>query len=195
MALHEDPDRAVVLLRQAVAAGDSRPKYRFPMRMRLAETLLECGNIEEAESLLREEENRLPKDPRVALGLGLCAFIRGNDAAATRYLTTARESQWARKKASAQLAILARARGDRDAAAALEKEVIALPDDPPWPDPVDREMYLVFVGSMRNTDDAVALERDKRFMEAAELYLKQITAQPTAKAYIGAGTNLALAGN
>ena len=80
------------------------------------------------------------------------------------------------------------------AAAAYDQAMNALPDDPSWPDPLDLEMYQVRVGWSTRRDELARLENEKQFMEAAEIYLKQIAVQPTAKAYIGAGTNLALAG-
>jgi Flp pilus assembly protein TadD len=195
LALIYDPDNAVAWLRLAVEAADSRPKYRFATRMRLAEALLERGQLDEAESIFREEDRRQPKQPRVALGLGMSAVMRGNYAEAIPYLTAARESPWARKRATAELAILARAQGDQAAAAAYDQAVLGLLDDPSWPDPVDSELYQVRVGWSTRRDEAASLENEKRFMEAAEIYLKQIAEQPTAKAYIGAGTNLAQAGN
>jgi Flp pilus assembly protein TadD len=195
VALKLDPAHAVPLLRQAVAASESRPKYAFAMRVRLAETLLERGNREEAENIFREEDRRQAKNPRVALGLGQCAAIAGDDAAAMKFFTLARESPGARKKATAQLAALARAHGDMAAAAGYDKDIISLSDDQPWPDPVAEEMFQVRVGWSIRAQELVTLENQKRYMAAGEMYLTQIAEKPTVEAYVGAGTNLARAGN
>jgi Flp pilus assembly protein TadD len=195
LALRLTPDNAIALLRQAAAAGDSTPKYRFAIRMRLAETLLQRGNLQEAESLFREEEKREAKNPRVALGLGLSAVARGDDAAATKFLTVARESPWARKKATVQLAALARAHGNWAAAAAYDNDIIGMPDDLSWPDPVTDEIFQSRVGWSIRAQELADLENQKRYLEAAEIHLKHIAEQPTVEAYIGAGTDLARAGN
>jgi Flp pilus assembly protein TadD len=195
IALRFYPDNAVALLRQAAAAGDSRPKYRFATRMLLAETLLERGNLAEADDLFSEEEQRQPKNPRVALGLALGAALRGDDAAANKYLMVARQSPWARKKATAQLAALARAHGDKTAAVAYENEVMGVPEDPPWPDPVADEIYQTRVGWSIRAEELAGLEDNKRYREAAEIHLKQIEEHPTAEAYVRAGTHLARLGD
>src|SRR5205814_2365769 len=142
IALRREPDKAVPLLRQAVAATSSASDYRFPMSMQLAEALLERGNLDEAEELFREEANQ----PRAALGLGLIAVARGDAALASKYLAVARTSQFARKKAAVQLAGLARGRGETAAAEALDQEIARLPDDPPWPDPLLDPLVRLQVG-------------------------------------------------
>jgi Flp pilus assembly protein TadD len=195
VALKFDPDHAVALLRQAAAAGGSRPKYRFATRMLLAETLLQRGNLQEAEDLFREEDRQEAKSPRVALGLGQSAAVRGDEAAAAKYLKVARESPWARKRATAQLAALARARGDQAAAAVYDHDILGIPDDPPWPDPLADEISQARVGWSIRADELADLENQKRYLEAADIHLKEIAEQPTAEAYVRAGTQLARSGN
>ena len=194
-ALKYDPDHAVPLLRQALAAGRASPEDESALRLRLAEALLERRELDEAERLFREELRRRPDDPRASYGLGLVAVARGDDAAAQQYLTAARASPTARKPATAQLAALARARGDDAAADAYEKEVASMPPgSPAWPDPLVEQIARLQVGSSNQSEEVEQLEREHRWQEAANVYLRQIDEHPTTAAYIGAGRDLARLG-
>jgi tetratricopeptide (TPR) repeat protein len=132
LALKRSADAAAPFFRQA-AGLDGRPEYRSAARVQLAEILLEQGNAGEAESLLRAES---PDDPRVEFDLGLAAAARGDGASASARLTAARASPFARRKATAHLALLARSRGDVAAAGAFEREAAGMTEDLPWPDPL-----------------------------------------------------------
>jgi Flp pilus assembly protein TadD len=191
IALPRDPEKPVTLLRQAVAVAATGSQQRSAMSLQLAEALLERGDLGEAETLFRQELEHGPKSARAAFGLGLIAISQGNEPAATKFLTVAQGSAHARKKASAQLAALARAGGDRKAAAAYEKQAAGLPEDPPWPDPILDEVAYMRVGRRGRERLAGLLEKQHRYAEAADVYLEQIDKQPNVQAYIGAGMNLA----
>src|SRR5262249_50790179 len=135
IALKREPDKAIALLRQA-AAGISRPEYRSVANLQLAEAFLERENLDEAEKIFHSELESDPDNARAALGLGLIAKVRGNEKAATTYLTIAQGSPHGRRVATAQLAALARSRGDQIAAAAYEQQMAGLPNDTAWPDPL-----------------------------------------------------------
>lgn len=192
IALKRDPDRALPLLRQAlIAAADSPPAIVSAYRLPLAEELLERGEREEAEALFRAEWLCKSDHPRAALGLGLLAAQRGDTHAAVRFLTVARTSPFARQSATAQLANLARREGNLAESARYEKEVDALPKDPPWPDPfLDRVMQLR-VGQSRYEREVDELERLHRYAEAAEVWLAQLRQRRTCQACLGAAINLA----
>jgi Flp pilus assembly protein TadD len=195
IALREDPEKPITHLRQAVAAGGARSENQSAMSLSLAEVLLERGNLDEAEGLFRKEQARAPYDPRAAFGLGLIAAARGDKAAAVKLLTIAQASPLARKKATAQLAALARAQGDQQAADNYEKQLAALPDDPPWSDPLTEDLGELLVGWLGREREARSLEKQRRFAEAAQKYLEQIDRRPNISAYIGAGLNLTRARN
>jgi Flp pilus assembly protein TadD len=105
-------------------------------------------------------------------------------------LTAAAGSPYARKRASAQLAALARAQGERELADRHEKQAAALPDDPPWPDPLHDELRDLRVGQRGRERLTDLLEKQRRYAEAAAVYLEQIDKGPNVRAYIGAGLNL-----
>jgi Flp pilus assembly protein TadD len=190
IALREDPEKPITQLRRAVAAGGARSENQPAMSLYLAEVMLERGNLDEAEGLFRKEQARAPYDPRATFGLGLIAAARGDKAAAVKLLTIAQASPLARKKATAQLAALARAQGDQQAADDHEKQLAALPDDPPWSDPLIDELGELRVGRLGRERRAKSLEKQGRFAQAAAEFLEQIDKQPNVFAYIGAGLNL-----
>jgi Flp pilus assembly protein TadD len=95
------PEKGVPLLRQAIAGGGAPSEERAAMSMQLAEVLLENGDLDEAETLFRQEQEVVPNSPRATFGLGLIARARGDEAAAARLLLVARRSPFARKKATA----------------------------------------------------------------------------------------------
>jgi tetratricopeptide (TPR) repeat protein len=188
-----DPARALPLLRQAASLAGS--KYQVAFRLQLAEALEQSGNLDEADAIFGDVTALEPAHPRAALGRGQVALARGDAEAATPLLLLARSSRSAHKRATAQLAAAARARRDLQAAAAYDQEVGLLPEDPPWPDPFLDEMVRVQVGRKARDRTLAQLERQQDHAGAAEIYLRLIEEQPTPQAYIGAGTNLARAGD
>jgi tetratricopeptide (TPR) repeat protein len=194
-ALKYDPDNALAYFRQA-AARRSLPEDEPAIRLRLAEALLEYGNQAEAEGLFRDEWRRAPGNPRAAYGLGLIALARGEAKDAVYYLGVARGSPTARRPATAHLAALARTAGDDEAAARYDRDVGPRPGDVlAWPDPLVEQILRFKVGADTLAQEVAELEREYRFAELAQLYLKQIETQPTVAAYVGAGVNLGRLGD
>ena len=109
-------------------------------------------------------------------------------------MTVALASPSSEKKATAQLAALARARGDVATAERYQAKYAQLPDDEPWPDPFLAPVFQSGVGRRFRILEVENLESDNRFTEAAALYLERAEREPTAAAYAGAGFDLARAG-
>jgi tetratricopeptide (TPR) repeat protein len=195
-ALKCDPNNALTYLRQAAAHADSWPVARSAIRMQLAQQLLARRQLDEAEQLFQEELRRSGRSDRASLGLGLVAAARGNNRAATMYLTAVRGCPYAHKNATVQLAVLAGIRGDATAVSEYEKDLETAkdkePGDPPWPDPLLDELRELRVGFRFWERRVEALEHENRYAEAAAFYLQQIRNHPTSRAYEGAGTNFAL---
>jgi tetratricopeptide (TPR) repeat protein len=187
LAVRHDPQKPVGLLREALAKSPARSPVRSAMALQLAEALRERGDEAEAEKFFQEELRLEPNNARAALGLGLIAADRGDVPAAQEYLTLAGGSPFARKRASVRLGALARARGNNEAADRLEKHAAQLPEDPPWPDPLNTELASLRVGWRWRARRARRLEQQRRFAEAAAVYLEQIEQHPTVEAYLGAG--------
>ena len=187
-----DPAHAVPFFREALAAAGSSPEEKSAVRLRLAETLLEERKLDEAEPLFQEELRLRPSEARAAYGLGLIAMARGDQAAAQKRLTAAAADPNTRKKATAQLAALARSHGDDAGAAAYEKEWAKMSDDPTaWPDPLVEQVARLQVASPSRSREVGDLEREGRYQEAADIYLQQIEEDANnAAAYTGAGLDL-----
>src|SRR5260370_5811458 len=158
--------------------------------MKRAEGLLEREELAEGEELCQKEWQKDTGDPRAGFGLGLIAQARGQGEAAEKYLTAARKSPTVCKQATAQLAALARSRGDVQAAAGLEQEFATLPDEaPPWPDPLVMELLRRRVDTSASAQVLAQLEAQHRYQEAANVYIQQLKEHPTAQNYVGAGLN------
>jgi tetratricopeptide (TPR) repeat protein len=182
LALKHSADAAAPFLRQA-AGLDGRPEYRSAARLQLAEILLERGRADEAEALLLVES---ASNPRVAFGLGLAAAARGDGASAATHLTAARVSPFARRKATAQLALLARSRGDAAAAEAFEREAAGMPEDAAWPDPLQADVSRLRVGGLgrerefdRQMKAGLDAARAGRFEQAVGLLRGSVGSDPT----------------
>jgi tetratricopeptide (TPR) repeat protein len=195
-ALGEDSEAALPFLRQAAAGRLAEKVQESAVHLRLAEALLERQELAEAEEIFEKEWQKHPGDARAGFGLGLIAQARGQGDAAEKYLTAARKSPTAGKSATAQLAALARGRGDLQTADSLEQEFATLPNEaPPWPDPFVVELSRKRVGVTASAQTLLQLEAQHRYQDAANVYIQQIKQQPTAQNYVGAGLNAVFAGH
>src|SRR5262249_7885875 len=158
--------------RQARDLGSPVPQEQSVLRLQLADALLEQEQVDEAERLYREELRLRPSNPRACLGLGIIALARGDEPGAARFLEAARSSPHARRKATAQLAVLARARGEEGEAAGYEKEAAGMSPDPDWPDPFMQAVFEKRVGRAAAMQDVAQLEREGRYQEAADEHLR-----------------------
>jgi tetratricopeptide (TPR) repeat protein len=194
MAERLAPETALPHLRRAVEIGLPTAEAQTALRLHLAEWLLERRDLDGAEAIFRDELGRDPRNMRATFGLGRVALGRDDDREATSLFEAARGWPPARKAVAAHLATLARARGDEAAAARLEAEVAALPDDLPWPGPLDDELVRRQVGSRKLLDEAAALQYAGQLEEAAAVYRRLAATRPTVQAWVGAGLNLARLG-
>jgi tetratricopeptide (TPR) repeat protein len=191
----------VPFLQRAADLADALPDYRAPVRLRLAEALLERQRLDEAERLFRDVFQRAvgtgEKGPahdahmRAALGLGMIALARGEEAEADDYLKLVRDSHspFATRKTTVQLAILARVRGADKTAEDYERKAATLPNDASWPDPFFDEVMQLLVGRHARSKRAEDMEKMGDFAGAAELNRQSIERDPSALAYTAAGIN------
>ncbi|MCS7020683.1 MAG: tetratricopeptide repeat protein [Gemmataceae bacterium] len=191
IALKRRPLEAVALLRQAAAASRHQPHYQMVCELTLAETLLEQGAIAEAIEYFRRYVSPPPGEPRAHFGLAVAALNQGEIDEAWTHLWAVRDHPCCRKQAHTQLAALARQRGDLTAARQYESIAQMADPDPPWPDPYLDYLVSVQVGRRGLQRRAGLLERDGRFFEAAQLYLRALRDEKTVEALVGAAVNLA----
>jgi Flp pilus assembly protein TadD len=192
IATRIDPTHAFPLLRRAVELDSPAPAEQTTLRLQLADALLDRQELDEAEALYREELRLEPNNPRATYGLGMAAAARGNAELAVRLLSEARASPQARKKATAQLAALAR---DPAEVAEYDREADSLPADQDWPDAYFQAIAPYRVGQARERQDVSQLERLGRFEEAAEIHLRRSELEPNSpNNYATAGVDFVRAG-
>lgn len=191
IALKREPEKAPGLLRQAAMAARATDEIRAVANLTLAETLLERGDVDTAAELFEREAANDPDHPRVRFGLGMVAIARGDDTTATRHLSAVSKVAQCARQASAQLARLARARGDEAAAAEFERRANDTTPDPPWPDPILDNILDLQAGKRGLQRRIARLEEQGRFADAAQLYLEQLNEARTPEALTGAAVNLA----
>ena len=178
-------------LRQAIATTGPGDEYRKAARLLLAESLLERSDLAAAEAFFMQDAGGKDAEAvRARYGLGLIAVARGDVDAATRVFTSILNEPTTKKQARSQLAQLAHARGDKEAAAQFEREAAKMPDLGSWADPLYNQVLMMSVGRRGRERTADLLEKENRFDEAAQVYLAQLERERTPKALIGAGLNL-----
>lgn len=98
---YREPEQALPLLEKAVALCRDRP---LAPRLKLAETLLELGRLDEAERHFRQALAVDAQHPRVHLGLGQLALAREQWLVAVEHLLRCTATPFARQKAWTLLA-------------------------------------------------------------------------------------------
>src|SRR4030095_13309715 len=103
----------------------------FAPRLRLADTLLSLGRLEEAEAHYRRILQREPSSARAGLGLGKVANARGRDLEAADFLTRATQDPSTRKAAQRLLLNVNQRLGRTNQLEQLARTLAELPDDKP----------------------------------------------------------------
>jgi tetratricopeptide (TPR) repeat protein len=133
--LHRDNRLALTHLRRAAELGNRYDPGIVSTQLRLAETLLEEGETEEAEEQLQSVFKKAPNNPWLLYHRGLLALARNDLSGAIDRLSPLTNHPSARQKACAQLAMIYRRRQDQDQAAAFSRLAAQLPPDASWDDP------------------------------------------------------------
>jgi tetratricopeptide (TPR) repeat protein len=188
--LYFAPDEAVPHLREAYRLAGA-PKFRSAARLRLAERLLEQGNLDEAERLFAEDVRETPDGSRAQLGLGVIAATRGDLRGAAERLTPLAANPACRKRASAILAAAYRQLGDAPAAARYEQEAAKAPADLGWSDPFLAEYLSRQVGYVAKLKQAEEHDSRGRFRDALPFWEDLARAYPDEPALTKYGVALA----
>ncbi len=126
-----NPDAAVPLLtRAAELTGPALPTPRC----RLAEFLLERGQLDEAEAALRGVLEDFPADPRACLDLGRIALSRGDAARSIEWLERSVAGRPRIRETHVLLATAYQRLGEKVKAEAASQAAAALPLGGAWPD-------------------------------------------------------------
>jgi tetratricopeptide (TPR) repeat protein len=162
----DDPEAAIAHLQRAVALCGSAPDAP---RLVLAEVCLQQRRLDEAERHFRQVLGGDPGNARAHLGLGRLACERGNPGGALAHLERSASSQLTQKASRVLLAQAYQQLGDTAAAGREQKRALALPGDPPWPDPYQEEVLAVRIGRQARLSRLQTLHRQGRDVEAREL--------------------------
>jgi tetratricopeptide (TPR) repeat protein len=140
------------------------------VRLRLSETLLSQGHLDEAEEGLRHLAQRDPLNPRVHLALGRLAMQRQQLKEALPHLQRAAADRRGVRAATIALAELHQRQGDEQAAADARARLESLPPDAPWPDPFLAEIQRFNAGKRLRLMQADQLFKRGRAGEALTMY-------------------------
>jgi tetratricopeptide (TPR) repeat protein len=167
--LLRDPGAAVPCFRRALARCEPGSGHQQAARLRLAQTLLDRGEFDEAGRLFTELLAVQPGNPLVHLGLGSVAVQRGDLPAAVEQLRAAADSPFTRYKANAQLAAVYRRQGKTELAADADRRAQAFAKDAEWPDPFVQEFQGMVVGLQTRLLRAENAQRAGQLRESAGL--------------------------
>jgi tetratricopeptide (TPR) repeat protein len=146
LLLSDQAEEAIPCFRRALALCGDEPDV---VRLRLNETLLTLGHLDEAEDGFRRLLERDPGNPRVHLGLGRLAVKRQRWQEALSHLRTAAADRRTGRAASILLAEVYQRQGDETAAGDWRGRVERLPPDAPWPDRWVEEVQQLHVGASK----------------------------------------------
>lgn len=168
MAAVTNLDRAVRLFPE----GESAP------RLKLADTLLSLGRLEEAERHYRHVRDREPNSASAALGLGKVANVRDYLTEVTDLLAGAATNPSTRKAAHRLLLNVNQRLGRSNEVERIARALVDLPNDAPPPDPFLAEIERQKTGEeawINRADDWI---KAGRVGEAARLLEKTLQTYP-----------------
>ncbi|HZY89885.1 MAG TPA: tetratricopeptide repeat protein [Gemmataceae bacterium] len=167
----ENADEAIPRFRRAAELCGDDPAI---VRIRLNETLLTQGRLDEAEAGFRRLLAGEPDNPKAHLGLGRLAFQRERFQDSLPHLRVAAADPRTARAATLALAEVFQRLGDEAAAAQMRQRAEHLPADPPWRDPYAEESKRLHVGKRASLIQADLLFKQRRPDEAIRV-LDQLT--------------------
>jgi tetratricopeptide (TPR) repeat protein len=179
MLLWWDANAAVPKLERAAELTGNTP---LAPRLRLADALLERGQLEQAEKHLQSLAKQHPAEPYVLLGLGRSALAAERLDEALNYLAqSATNAQTARASVALIAGILHRM-GKTKAAAEASSHLATLPPDPAMIDPYLGELGDLQTGMQAWLDRAERLFKANKSRDALALLEKTVATYPAAAA-------------
>ena len=173
--LIDNPMAAATNLTRAVRLF---PEREVAPRLRLADTLLSLGLLEEAEAHYRQVWQRDPNSAAAGLGLARVANARDRPAQALDFLAAATQHPSTRKAAHRLLLTLNQRLGRTNQIEELARTLAQLPNDKPMPDPIFAEVEKLATGERVWVDLADEWIRTGRVAEAARLLEKTVETYP-----------------
>lgn len=110
-----------------------------PAQMRLADTLLELGRLDEAEREYLKVQAADKRDPRALFGLGKVAIARGQFQDSLKFLLPIARNRLVQHRACSARASVYERLGNHSEAERERRQLAKLPEDQMWPDdPIQR---------------------------------------------------------
>jgi tetratricopeptide (TPR) repeat protein len=147
-------------------------------RLRLGETLLHLGRLDEAEQHFRKVLTVQPEDVRAQFNLGLLAMSRQDWKTARTHLLRCLDHPSTRQKSRIQLALVSQRLGDSAKADAFRQQAEQLARDLEWVDPFIANISRWAVRKRTLYRQAENLEAAGRFAEAAAVLQPMIEKYP-----------------
>jgi tetratricopeptide (TPR) repeat protein len=174
-----DPDAGISCLRRAVERCGDDP---LAPRLRLAETLLNQGQLDEAARHLERARKVESENPRVQLGLGRLAVLRGQWEAALEYLAPCTTDAHARRLAHTLRAEAWSRLSQPDKAREEQAQAAKVPEDQLWLDPFMEDVLSLRRGLTIRLQRANDLFAQQRYPQAMELLEETVQRYPRSTA-------------
>jgi Flp pilus assembly protein TadD len=168
MAAATNLDRAVRLF----------PERESAPRLRLADTLLSLGRLDEAEAHYRHVREHEPNSAPAGLGLGKIANVRDHSSEAVKFLDAATQHPSTRKAAHRLLLSVNQRLGRTNEAEQTARVLAQLPNDNPLSDPIFAEVEKLKTGEKAWTDLGDEWIKTGRVAEAARLLEQTVQTYP-----------------
>ncbi len=175
-----------VKLKEALALARSNDDRRAIL-LPLIQALVEDGQLDEAETRLRELREIEGDSPAVHFCLGILAVSRDDRAAAQQYLSKLTEHPSARKRACSLLAGIVE---DEKLAQEYRRRAAELGDDQPWPGSYEDDLQSYRADPEQDLAPFHELVAQKRLGEALAFLRKMVDESPSEAACMLLGVNL-----
>lgn len=175
--LPTNPDASILCLQRAAERCGEHP---LAPRLRLAETLLHQGRLDEAELHLEQARKAERSNARVQLGLGRLAILRGEWRSALEYLEPCTNDVHAQQLAHTLLAEAWTRLGEPDTARTEQKQAAEAPKDQSWPDPFIEDVLRLQRGLSSRLKQSLDLLAQGQSRQAKELLEETMQRYPHA---------------
>ncbi|HEY7314225.1 MAG TPA: tetratricopeptide repeat protein [Gemmataceae bacterium] len=170
-----EPDAGLRCLQRVAESSGKDPP---PPRLRLAETLLTQGRLDDAEHHLEQTRKAEPDNPRLQLNLGRLALLRGQWQSALELLEPCTNDIHARRLAHTLRAEAWTHLHEPDKARAEQRQATEAPEDQLWPDPFVEDVVQLQCGlavRLRQVGDLLA---QRRYPQAVQLLDETVQRYP-----------------
>jgi tetratricopeptide (TPR) repeat protein len=170
-----EPNAGISCLLRAAELCGNEP---LAPRLRLAETLLSQGQLDKAELSLEQARKIEPHNPRVQMGLGRLAALRGQWQKALEHLEPCTEDVHTRRLAHTLRAEAWTQLHETDKAREEQRQAAQAPEDQLWLDPYMEDVLNLRRGLSTRLQRAKDLLTHQRYQQAVQLLSETVQRYP-----------------